>query len=270
MKHSFKILALLASVLILAGCEKPDNPAGNDNNGSEDNTPKERVIYYTVGDNESHRNLETEAEWDALLDQLCDQARNGNEVTFYNIDQTTYYQSNIKGASKENRTISTIDRDEIKSWMKEMERQGLTVHVTYNEGSGTWHGEAYTTAPANNTAGEIIGTWRFNCMVVTQVGSDGHLLGSDLYEPMLTGGTMSYTFSDNGTVTLTMLGMDGTTATESGSWSLSDDGVLSSDLMPNGVNWNVNWITSNTMILSHNDVETDGGETHYQLQFDRI
>ena len=116
--------------------------------------------------------------------------------------------------------------------------------------------------------GEIIGTWQLDCMVVTQVDADGHLLGSDLYEPEYGGGTMYYTFADNGTVTMTMHGMDGTTATDNSTWSLSADGVLCSDLMPNGECWNVNWTTSNTMIISHEELGTEEGDLHYQLQFD--
>ena len=265
MKHTVKIISLLAAVAFFAACDKPELPV----NGDEDNTPKERVIIYDVNGNENRQTLETEAEWDALLDQLCDRALGGNEVTFYNINQTTYLQGTAKGITKDNRTISTRNRDEIKLWMKEMERQGHTVRITFDEGSGTWHGEAYATAPASSTEGEIIGTWQLDCMVVTQVDADGHLLGSDLYEPEYGGGTMYYTFADNGTVTMTMHGMDGTIATENSTWSLSADGVLCSDLMPNGECWNVNWITSNTMIISRSDIAMDGNYL-YQLQFEAV
>ena len=264
MKHTVKIISLLATLLSFAACDKPETPV----NGGEDNSPKERVIIYDVNGNENRQTLETEAEWDALLDQLCDQALRGSEVSFFNISQTTYLHGSVKGVAKDNRTITTTSREEMKTWMKEMERQGHTVKVTYDNNSGTWHGEAYATAPTENISGTLIGTWHFNCMVVTHVDQNGNLLGSDLYVPEDGGGTMYYTSSDNGTVTMTMHGMDGTTATDSSTWSLSADGVLCSDLLPSGTCWNVNWITANTMIISCADLNTTEGDLLYQLQFD--
>ncbi len=266
MKNTIKLTLILTMLAFtFAACEKPDNPINGEN--QTDNTIKERDIVYAVGNNESRQTVETETAWDALLDQLCDQALSGNEVTFYNVSQTTYLQNNAKGADKDNRTINTTSRDEMKAWMKEMEKEGRTVRVTYDNNSGMWHGEAYATAPSSNTSGILIGTWHFNCMVVTQVGQDGNLLGSDLYEPEAGGGSMYYTFTDDGTVTLTINGMGGTTGTDNGTWTLSDDGVLCSELMPNGGCWNVNWITPNTMIISRAEMSTTEGDLYYQLQF---
>ena len=259
-------LLLTALAFTFVACEDPVDPIG----GGEDNSPKERDIVYAVGTNESRRTVETEAAWDALLDQLCDQALAGSEVTFFNVSQTTYLQSGAKGATKENRTLSTSSREEMKAWMKAMEKEGRTVRVTYDNNSGMWHGEAYATAPSSNTSGILIGTWHFNCMVVTHVDQDGHLLGSDLYVPEEGGGTMYYTFADDGTVTLTMHGMDGTVVTYNSTWSLSADGVLYSDLVPSGGNWNVNWITDNSMIISSADYGTEEGDVLYQLQFDSV
>lgn len=264
MKAIYKLTVLLAALAFtFAACEKPDDPI-NVSNGMI--TTKERDIIYSVGNNESHRTLSTEDEWDAMLEQFCDQALDGNEVTFYNVSQITYLHSN----TKENRTINTTDRNEIKAWMKAMEKEGRTVHVTYDDNTGTWHGEAYATAPTYCTSDILIGTWHFSCMVVTHVGTDGNLIGSDLYEPEAGGGTMYYTFADNGTVTMTMHGIDGTTATDSSTWSLSDDGMLCSDVMPNGGCWNVNWATPNTMIISRADMGTMEGDVYYQLQFEAV
>lgn len=256
-------LLLTALAFTFAACEKPDDPI---NGGNGNGAQKERDIIYSVGNNESHRTLTTEAEWDAMLELFCNHALAGEEVTFYNTSQTTYLHSN----AKENRTINTTDRNEIKAWMKAMEKEGLTVKVTYDNNTGTWHGVAYATAPADNTSGILIGTWHFNCMVATYVDSDGHLLGSDLYEPEAGGGSMYYTFDADGIVTMTMHGMDGTTATDSSSWTLSPDGVLCSDLMPNGGCWNVNWATPSTMIISRSDIGTENGDIHYQLQFEAV
>ena len=268
MKAIYRLTLLLSALACtFTACDKNDTPI---NGGSTDNTPKERVIIYSVGNNEGHRTLETEAEWDALLDQFCNQALSGDEVTFYNTSQTTYLHSKAHGDAKEDRTINTTSRDEIKTWMKAMEKEGRTVRVTYDDNTGTWHGVAYATAPSDNTNGVLIGTWHFSCMVVTQVGSDGTLLGSDLYEPEAGGGSMYYTFEADGTVTMTMHGMDGTVATDSSTWSLSADGVLCSELLPNGGCWNVNWATPSTMIISRADMGSEEGDFYYQLQFEAV
>lgn len=268
MKHSFRILSLLAAVLMLAGCEKPDTPVGGGENGGDGNSEtKERSIVYSVGNNENRQTLTTEAEWEALLEQFCFYAEAGKTVTFYNYNIESHHPSTPH--TKESPTISTNNREELKRWMMAMEKEGRTVRVTFDDATGTWNGQAYATAPTESTAGSIVGTWHFNCMVVTRFDLDGNMQGSDLYVPENGGGTMYYTFSDNGTVTLTMNGMDGSTATDSSTWSLSDDGVLHSDLLPSGTDWNVNWITANTMIISSSDLGTTEGYLYYQLQFDR-
>lgn len=267
MKTAQRLILLLTTIAVaFVSCEKNNTTNNGGGNGVVDNTAQERVIVYTVGDSENLRTLETEAEWDAMIDLLCEQAYNGNEVTLYNINQTTRLQGTAKGTAKDNRTINTTNREEIRTWMKEMEKQGLTVRISYDDGTGTWRGVAYATMPADNTSGLLAGTWQFNRMVITHVGTDGSYRGSDLYEPEA--GTMYYTFSSDGTVTMTMHGMDGTNATESGTWTLSDDGVLSSELLPNGVVWNVNWITRNTMVLSHGEMGGADGDFYYQLQFE--
>lgn len=248
-----------------SACEKPEN---NDPNGSQNNNdPKKRVVVYTVGNTESRQTLETEGEWDALLDVLCDQAQNGNKVTFFNMNQTTYLQNKGTGGAKAAKTFSTTNRDEMKAWMREREREGLTVVVTFD--NGTWNGTAYASAPPSTTSSTIVGTWHFICSVVNHIDQDGSLAGSDLYVPEDGSGSMYYTFHDDGTLTLTINGVGGTTATDNSTWTLSGDGELCSDLLPNGVCWNVNWITDNTLIMSRADLGTEEGDLLYQLQFDR-
>ena len=266
MKKIARFTALLAVVMFaFSACEKPENndPNGNQNN----NDPKKRVVVYTVGNTESRQTLETEGEWDALLDVLCDQAQNGNKVTFFNMNQTTYLQNKGTGGAKAAKTFSTTNRDEMKAWMREREREGLTVVVTFD--NGTWNGTAYASAPSSTTSNTIIGTWHFSCSVVNHIGQDGSFVSSDLYVPEEGGGSMYYTFYDNGTLTLTINGVGGTTATDNSTWTLGTDGELCSDLLPNGGCWNVNWITDNTMIMSRTDLGTEEGNLLYQLQFDR-
>lgn len=273
MKKILRITTLLAIVLMAASCEKtelpvtPDNNGGNNGGGGNPITETtKRVVVYAVGDNESRLTLSSDDEWEALLEQFCHYAETGNTVTFYNIE--THHTKATE--SKESPSITTADREELKRWMKAMEKEGRTVRVTYDTEGGTWHGEAYATAPANNTQGVLIGTWRFNCMVVTHVGSDGTVISSDLYTTEENGGSWYYAFSVDGTLTITINGMDGTMATDNGTWSLSDDGVLCSELLPSGACWNVNWITPQTLIMSSADLGTEEGDIYYQIQFESV
>ncbi len=264
MKKTLRFTALSAVlIMIFMACEKPNNQEGNKIN----NEPRERTIIYTVGNSETRQSLATEGEWDVLVDVLCDQARGGKKVTFYNMNQTTYLQNHGLQGIKAAITFSTTNREEMKAWMKKMEKEGRTVVVSYD--NGTWNGMAYATAPPTSTSSTIVGTWHFICSVVNHVDPNGTLTGSDLYVPEDGGGSMYYTFYDNGTITLSITGMDGTTATENSTWTLSTDGKLNSDLLPNGICWDVNWITDNTLIMSRADLGTEEGDLVYQLQFDR-
>jgi hypothetical protein len=143
MKHALKIFTLIAALLTTAACEK--NPESND---------KQRDITYTVGTPSSSWHmadtaattvtvhLETEAEWQELLDRFCDYAEEGSEVTFYNANQIA-----TKSATKDATTFSTSDREAMKRWMAQMEDEGLTVTVTFDSNTGTWNGTAYANAP---------------------------------------------------------------------------------------------------------------------------
>ena len=268
MKNTFR-LTLLLTALVFMACEKNNTTIDNGKN-NENNAAIERVIIYTVGGNENRRTLATESEWDAMLDQLCDQAYSGSEVSFCNISQQHCIKANGGEAVENNQTLSTTSREEMKEWMKKMEKKGLTVCVSYDKGAGTWHGKAYATAPSQRTMGSILGTWHFKCLVMSQLDADGNIRHSDLYEPDAGGGSMYYTFYEDGTLTLTFNGMDSTTATDKSKWTLSDDGILSSELLPSGASWNVSWITPSTMILSRNEPGTEEGDYFYQLRFESI
>lgn len=261
-----RFTALLAVVMLaFSACDKPENNNSGGNQGTND--PKERVIVFTVGSTEKRQTLATEGEWNALLDVLCEQAQQGNTVTFYNMEQMTYLTTEKNGGTKAAKTFSTTNRDEMKDWMRKMEEEGRTVVVTYN--NGTWSGTAYACAPHDITSSTIVGVWHFICSVVSHVDQNGSLSGRDMYVPEDGGGSMYYTFSDDGVLTLTFNAMDGTTNTENSTWTLSDDGELCSDLLPSGACWNVNWITDNTLIMSRSELGTEDGDLLYQLQFDR-
>ena len=139
MNRFARLSFLVATALLSVGCTKCY--------WSEDTV---RDITYTIApaasaiDNATTTtiHLETEAEWQALLDRFCDYAEDGSEVTFYNANHKA-----AKSATKETVTYSTTDREEMKRWMAQMEDEGKTVTVTYDPATGTWNGTAYATAP---------------------------------------------------------------------------------------------------------------------------
>lgn len=139
MKTKTSLTILLAAMLAMTACTK-----------HEETTPAPaaaevqtgRTIVYAAGHSEGMATLKTEGEWDAMLDRLCSMAAEGNTVTFYNMGA----HAKATGTAKENRQITTEDRDEIKAWMKQMEKEGLTVTVTYDDNTGRWHGEARETS----------------------------------------------------------------------------------------------------------------------------
>lgn len=273
-RFSKLFFAILVSGLLFVSCDKTENQEPGEvivvSNNEEENIQKERVVLYTVNGQENRYTMETEAEWDAFLDKLCDYARSNGEIAFYNISQNNIVNSKAKNGSKDSRTITTTSRAEIKAWMKKMEKDGLTVKVTYDSDSDTWSGVAYATAPAYNVSNEIVGTWHFSCMVVTETDADGNVQNSDLYAPEEDGGTMLYTFNSDGTMSMTFHAMDGSAATDNSTWTLSEDGTLSCSLLPNGLVWNVNWITNSTMIMSQANINGEDGNVFYQLQFDAV
>lgn len=139
-----KTLFALMCLMGLVACEKEkaDTP-----------TDQGRDIYYTVSDGSSvsgfsstTAHINTDAEFDALLDRFCDYTQNGEQVMFCS---ATPNPSKVKDNSSNTPTsITTSDREELKSWMKTMEKNGKTVRVTYD--NGTWHGNAYTNLGQEN------------------------------------------------------------------------------------------------------------------------
>ena len=113
MNRFARLSFLVATALLSVGCTKCYWP--------EDTV---RDITYTIApaasaiDNATTTtiHLETEAEWQALLDRFCDYAENGSEVTFYNANHKV-----TKSATKDATTFSTTDREAMKRWMAQME-----------------------------------------------------------------------------------------------------------------------------------------------------
>lgn len=156
MKTISRLFAALAVVLCLASCEEPSGPVTPDPGPAA----HERDIFYSVSDQSgipsfsgTTAHLVTEAEWDALLDRFCDMASSGGKVTFCN-QASADGPATKDGASSTPNTISTQNRDELKAWMKEMERAGKTVNVSYDNNSGTWNGTAYATFQSQEDGAE--------------------------------------------------------------------------------------------------------------------
>lgn len=256
------VVLITAVAIALAACDRkpvsPEDPT---------DTAKERLIIYTVGETEVRQPLQTEAQWDAMLELICDQALEGQTVTFYNMCQTTYPSGT--GATKSAVTFSTTSRDEMLAWMKEMEKQGRTVSVSYDKSSGRWNGMAYASSPSQHSANIIVGVWHFSQMNVIEVGSDGSWGTPNIYLPGENFGAMTYTFLDNGTTTLFVQDMNGETFTQEAPWNISNDGELVCELLPSGNQWNVNWITPTTMIISTTDHNSTDGTLLYQMQFEK-
>ena len=141
MKKIFIALMLTMGLAGMTSCEKENSESNN----------QTREIFYTVSEHSTLSvfdgttvRLTTEAEFDALLDRFCDYTQSGEQVMFVGTRP-----SQMKGnASDTPTTISTSDREELKAWMKEMEKAGKTVRVTYD--NGTWNGTAYANLGQDN------------------------------------------------------------------------------------------------------------------------
>ena len=132
MKHTLKILTLIAALLTMVACEKDKEDALRD-------------IVYIVDATEHRVTTHTESEWDALLEQFCDYAEDGSTVSFYNAKNKV-----AKSAAKDVTEFSTTSREEMKRWMAQMEDEGMTVTVTFDSNTGTWNGTAYANATSTN------------------------------------------------------------------------------------------------------------------------
>lgn len=158
-----KTLTILTALLAMAACTK--DPA---------TAPTETVdyghnIFYTVAGNAALSiiigdgttvHLGSEAEWDALLDSFCDRTRSGEQVMFCTAHRA---HPQAKGNGTDTPTsITTADRGELKTWMKEMEKAGKTVIVSYDDNTGNWNGMAYANlAPADAQVQECSGELTF-------------------------------------------------------------------------------------------------------------
>lgn len=142
MRTKHIIPALLLTLAALVSCEtQPVGPVAPANGDVQ------RTVVYTIGVQEGTKNPKTDAEWDELLDQFCNYAEQGEQVAFYSM---TTSPGTAKAIRKEKTTFTTTDREEIKAWMKSMEKAGKTVNVNYNEETGVWTGVAYAGAGNRN------------------------------------------------------------------------------------------------------------------------
>ena len=136
MKNITRLFFILAAMLTFAACNKE-----KEFEAEVQRAERVRDITYTIGGQSTTVHLKTEAEWDTLLGRFCDYAQGGDTVTFHNVHAAASQQA------KENVTFSTSVRETMKRWMSRMEDEGMTVTLTYDPTTHTWHGTAYATAP---------------------------------------------------------------------------------------------------------------------------
>ena len=195
MKKTFaKIFATLTVMTLMAACQPETVTVPN----------LERDVYYTVSENPGMTalagggkttHLTTEEQWDAMLDRFCDYARDGVQVLFYSSQSVGSRQAKASGP-KTPTTIRTGNRDDLKAWMKEMEKAGKTVVVTFDEGSNTWNGVAYANLNHQDTATEPQ-TYNGTLCFVNTPAVDGPAPG----------GTVWALATNNDTLVLTIHGM---------------------------------------------------------------
>ncbi len=187
MKKIFIALMLTMGLAGMTSCEKENSESNN----------QTREIFYTVSEHSALSvfdgttvRLTTEAEFDALLDRFCDYTQSGEQVMFVGTRP-----SQMKGnASDTPTTISTSDREELKAWMKEMEKAGKTVRVTYD--NGTWNGTAYVNLGQDDTQQAQLYTGTL-VLAPTPV----------LENPPLGGAVWAMQLADGSTLILTVHGM---------------------------------------------------------------
>jgi hypothetical protein len=198
MKYFSRLFAVLAVVFCFASCEKTPVNVNHD----PEEVSHERDIFYSVSEipgmpsfSGTTAHLSTEAEWDALLDQFCEMARSGEQVTFCNT-RPSVGTKGIKDNSTTPNTIITQNRDELKAWMKEMEKAGRTINVTFDDGTGTWHGTACTCL--NPQAGQAEEMTCIGTLVLT---------GIPVVDEPIQGTVWAIRTSDNSVYILTIQGM---------------------------------------------------------------
>ena len=146
MKIFFRIIAIFTIVVGFASCDKNNAIVNPDQNV----TTSVRDIFYSVSQisglpsfSGTTAHITTDSEWDALLDKFCDMTRDGEQVTFCNTNPSVRTKAKDSG-SNTSTTITTQNREELKNWMKEMEKVGKTVNISFDDDTDTWHGVAYT------------------------------------------------------------------------------------------------------------------------------
>lgn len=259
------LMAIAATALICTACKKEIvSQSGS--------TGNQRVIVYAIGGDEARITVNNDSEWNALLDTFCHYAQQGDTVKFYNVNNHQFTSPKSTVTPKTVSTFSTTSRERMIEWMKQMEKDGKTVNVTYDDNTHTWNGIAYSTMPMthNDSDSTVCGLWRLTSLTVTELGNGGdYILNITVYVPA-ENETYLYHFYNNGVITTTSVTANGTT-TANGSWSISDNGEICSDmLVPGNGCWSINWLTNTTMIISMESYPNDGPVVFYQMQFEAV
>lgn len=124
-------VALLATMaMVPMGCQKENN---DDLSGMTTETASAYVVEYSLN-GEVHRvTVQTEEEYETLLQRLMAMAREGYEVMVRDGSRT--YR---EGSTKEMVVYTTSDADDATRWTKKMTGDGYTVSVTYDDKTNTY------------------------------------------------------------------------------------------------------------------------------------
>ena len=339
-----KLIGIIMTLATLSAC----TPHGSDDPIVSE-SDLHRTVVYTVAGTEQSATLKTDAEWDALLDDLCSFAEQEGQIAFYSI--TT--PSTTPRSTKEKSTFTTTDRLEMKEWMKEMEKQGKTVNVVYDKETGVWNGTAYAGMGGQNiqqgqeyrgrlsavevpsihmpqeshvakvwalvvnedstlllaVSGQLLPVLdeddEFGLALIEEAeamlygvvsqheSADGSFLVLELstVKQETLSGTWQlvdltkvvqtseegvavvemYWWNDGGQPAYYHLMADGTATLEqegtstSGTWGYTESGMLCCSLFEGGECWNINWVSSETLILTRDEHSSTDGDVHYQM-----
>ncbi len=268
MNKTLKIITLLSAVLFFAACE--ETPSGSSD------PVNSREIVYTLNSKVVRTTLMTDTEWDALLDQFCRYTQEGQTVSFYNSHLPATGAKSAPGA-KEATTISTTSREEMKTWMREMELAGKTVTVTYDSETGRWNGTAYANGAQGSAQRDldrtsVVGRWHYYSMTsYSLVVRDNDLAGEwQTVTPESVGNSIYFDLREDGTMSYQRGTADGgSLQTLEGTWSLSDDSRICCEYFDGNTCWTVGCVTNGIMVLYAIPTETTA-EIFYTMELHAV
>ena len=127
MKKTIRTIAVLAGLLVLAGCQK-ENTEWNNTMPTGSGTS----LYYNAGGEVGQTLLTSDEAWDLFMQRMLALAREGYVVVISPTNGTSGH------STKEVVTFTTDSEDEAKQWSKEMTLNGYDVIITYDDKTGIY------------------------------------------------------------------------------------------------------------------------------------